>query len=363
MPTISSALEGNKGIGPGFDFLRLMLALLILFWHCFALSYGVDWSIRVLHGPFRLFIFTLVPSFFALSGFLVAGSLMRIDKLHVFLLFRVLRILPALVVETLLSAFVLGAWATIYPLRDYFKSPQFMAYMLNILGFVQFQLPGVFEHNPWPNYVNFSLWTLPAELSCYILLSVLMLAGIAKERVLLLAIFLLLTLGCAGADIFGFITYTSSDVLSRPVLVSCFAAGNLFYLWGDRIRLNPFLMVLSIACYSLTTYYLYPFMSLLGSLSIAYITIYVGLHRIPKISFLGRGDYSYGIYLYSYPIQQTVVWLFPNLREFYFVFFIAAPFTILFAMFSWHCIEKPVLSLRKIFMPKSRVYSTEKHSP
>jgi peptidoglycan/LPS O-acetylase OafA/YrhL len=352
-PTVASVLKENNGKGPGFDFLRLALALLILFWHCFVLSYGITWSIKTMHGPWRILIFSLVPSFFALSGFLVAGSMMRIEKLRTFLLFRVLRIIPALMVETVLSAFLLGAWVTTLPLKEYYTSPEFTSYMLNILGFVHFQLPGVFESNPWPRYVNYSLWTIPAELSCYILLSFLMLAGMAKESGILLGTFMLATVALALMGLGGFDTYTSSVVLSRPMLVCCFAAGNLFYLWKDRIQLTPLLFALSAAAYCLSIYFVYPIVFSVGAISITYITVYIGLMRMPKVPLLMRGDYSYGTYLYAYPIQQTVVWLFPALRQFYFVFLIAAPATLLFAMFSWHCVEKPALILKKRFMPAS----------
>ena len=350
--TIDSVLKDNNGIGLGFGFLRLALAMLILFWHCFALSYGIEWSIATLHGPYRYFIMLLVPAFFSLSGFLVAASLLRQENLRVFLLFRVLRILPALVTETMLSAFVLGVLATSLPLAAYLRAPDFTAYMLNILGIVHFQLPGVFDHNPWPSYVNFSLWTLPAELYCYMMLAVLMLAGIHRERRLLLGVFLLCAAGLAFVQMPDVLPQTSSNIFSRPMLLCCFASGNLLYFWRERVRLSPVLLVLSLLCYAFVIYIFPPLAFLLGSAAIAYATVYIGLSRLPKIPLLMRGDYSYGIYLYSYPIQQTVVWLFPSLRQYYWVFLIAAPATVLFAMFSYHCIEKPALSLRKRFTPQ-----------
>jgi peptidoglycan/LPS O-acetylase OafA/YrhL len=351
-PTIASILRDNNNKGPGFDFLRLSLALLVLFWHCFALSHGISWSIQTLHGPWRGIIFSLVPSFFALSGFLVAGSMMRIDKLSTFLLFRILRIVPALAMETVLSAFLLGTVVTTLPLKDYFQSPAFLDYMLNILGMVHFQLPGVFRNNPWPEYVNYSLWTVPAELGCYIVLSILIFAGLAKERTLLLVLFLLTTVGLAFMEKGGFDTFTSSVVLSRPMLICCFVAGNLFYLWKDRIPLTPVLFAISIVGFCISVYFFYPIVFSIGAVSIAYITVYIGLSRIPKVPLLMSGDYSYGTYLYAYPIQQTVVWIFPNFREFYFVFLVATPVTLLFAAFSWHCVEKPILKLKNKFMPR-----------
>ncbi|MBB5373942.1 hypothetical protein [Acidocella aromatica] len=74
-----------------------------------------------------------------------------------------LRIYPALIIESLLSAFILDPLVTRQPLLAYFTAPEFFRYMLNILGDVHFSLPGVFVHNPLPDVVNFQLFTIPFE--------------------------------------------------------------------------------------------------------------------------------------------------------------------------------------------------------
>jgi peptidoglycan/LPS O-acetylase OafA/YrhL len=89
----------------------------------------------------------MVPAFFALSGFLVTGSALRLRATAPFLTFRVLRILPALLVEVTLSALILGALFTTLPLKSYFSDPQFFRYFGNIVGLITFHLPGVFESN------------------------------------------------------------------------------------------------------------------------------------------------------------------------------------------------------------------------
>ena len=96
--------------------------------------------------------------FFALSGFLVAGSMERTPKLSQFLTLRIIRLVPALAVEVLLCALILGPLVTNKPLWDYFAAPEFWAYFRNIVGDVHFTLPGVFEDNKLPRIVNASLW-------------------------------------------------------------------------------------------------------------------------------------------------------------------------------------------------------------
>ena len=115
-------------------------------------------------------IFCVVPSFFALSGFLVARSLMRVNNIPVFLTLRALRIFPALCCEVIISAFLIGLVLTNLTSFEYLSSHELHNYMMNIIGFVHFTLPGVFTYNPF-NSVNQQLWTIPAELECYLLLA------------------------------------------------------------------------------------------------------------------------------------------------------------------------------------------------
>src|ERR1700730_11641565 len=103
----------------GFDYMRVFLALGVIFSHSGLISYGLQhersdglWG-RILLDPVA---FVLVPLFFALSGFLVAGSLERSKTLISFFGLRILRIVPALSVEVFLSALFLGPLLTTLPM-------------------------------------------------------------------------------------------------------------------------------------------------------------------------------------------------------------------------------------------------------
>ena len=74
--------------------------------------------------------------FFALSGFLVTGSLGR-TRLHQFVTLRVIRLIPALAVEITLSAVIIGLIFTTLPASEYLTSKGFYAYFLNIVGDIQ----------------------------------------------------------------------------------------------------------------------------------------------------------------------------------------------------------------------------------
>ena len=113
-------MERGGGFTTGFDYLRIGLALAVLVWHSFILSAGSGALYRAAWGgSFRFLLAIILPMFFALSGFLVAGSLER-TRVPQFVVLRALRLVPALAVEVTLSALILGAVFTTLPLGQYF---------------------------------------------------------------------------------------------------------------------------------------------------------------------------------------------------------------------------------------------------
>jgi peptidoglycan/LPS O-acetylase OafA/YrhL len=183
--SIAERLDATKGRPTGFDYLRIILALGVIVAHAFPLSYGIQYAYQLERTPLGGFQAWIVPMFFALSGFLVAGSLER-NPIGVFVGLRVIRIAPALAVEVTLSALLLGPLLTTVPLAHYFADPKFRSYFLNMLGDIHYLLPGVFHSNPYPDIVNGQLWTVPVELRCYITLTILAILGIAQRRYLFL---------------------------------------------------------------------------------------------------------------------------------------------------------------------------------
>jgi peptidoglycan/LPS O-acetylase OafA/YrhL len=124
MRSLGEELDKYKGIGPGFDFIRIFLALTIVAVHTFILSGHRHW---VEHGQLWFVEVSLVPMFFALSGFLVSASGQRLS-LKNFLINRGLRIVPALTVDVIVCALILGPLVTTVSLQQYFSDPQFFRY-------------------------------------------------------------------------------------------------------------------------------------------------------------------------------------------------------------------------------------------
>jgi peptidoglycan/LPS O-acetylase OafA/YrhL len=117
--TIADRIAATGGRATGFDYMRIVLAVSIIAYHTIATCYGKAAEREITSGVFRAPIAMLLPMFFALSGFLVAGSLERSRTLVMFLGLRAVRIFPALAVEIALSArsSPSGRWASTSPTR------------------------------------------------------------------------------------------------------------------------------------------------------------------------------------------------------------------------------------------------------
>ena len=385
--TFQTILDDNGGAGMGFDLLRLALAILILLTHCswitgtsglttsilnsiFHLSPETitrvtqatttvgDPTVHQLTGLGRPITLSYLPMFFALSGFLVAGSALRTRRLIPFLGLRVLRLLPALFVEVTLSAIILGALYTQLPLTQYYTSPMFWRYFLNIVGDVHFYLPGVFTNNT-TNVVNSNLWTLPWELHCYIVMSFMIISGIVYQRKILAILFALVTIILIYASLVTGFQVVPAQV-DGPTLVYYFVTGVLMFLWRDKIVFHEVLLLVAAAvCYVLMMsskmVFIYPVL-------LTYITVFIGLFPFPRFSLIKSGDYSYGIYLYGFPVTQALVAGVSGLHQ---NLAVAAPLAVLatgtFAVLSWHGIEKHCLKLKRYIAPRSAKITAALH--
>ena len=341
--SLADRVAATGGRSAGFDYLRIGLAVAIVCWHSILLCYGGAVEQAIWRSAWRPLPSAILPVFFALSGFLVAGSLERCPTLISFFGLRILRILPALAVEITLSALLLGPLLTQVPLREYFASPIFHAYFLNILGDIQYTLPGLFPANPKPEIVNGQLWTIPFELQCYLALGLLGLIGAIRRRALLLGAMALLQ---AIAIWHAFSkTDPTGGAVTGSVLVMSFLAGVTLYVYRDRI---PWSAPLGLAAALATAVLLsVPNGEYAVAFPAAYLTVYAGLLNPRKIPVIFKGDYSYGIYLYGFPLAQAFVSLGPGTRHWYWYMLAVLPACALVACISWTRVEKPALRLRR----------------
>ncbi|MCB1589727.1 MAG: acyltransferase [Xanthomonadales bacterium] len=343
--TIAVAFEQGRD---NFAWIRLIAAAAVIYGHSYALAAtGLhDPIARMGWGPGVYSGSLAVDVFFVISGFLVTASYTRRRQWTAFVLSRLLRVVPGLAVCVTATALVLGGLLTTLPSGEYYGHSEVWQYLWGNLHFqadaLRWTLPGVFADNPLPNVINGSLWTLPAEMQMYLAVAVLGLLGALRSGRLATAIILIAI--CAGvAQPQWPKAILHSDYLP---LAGLFAIGALCWLNAHRIPLDGrWLVALIFGCYLLNGT---PHASALMALTTAYATLWLAYGPTLSSKWL-PGDYSYGLYLWGYPVQQCVVRLMDEPEPMrLFVYSLLA--TLPLAMVSWHLIEKPALS----FKPRRR---------
>jgi peptidoglycan/LPS O-acetylase OafA/YrhL len=354
--TIGERWAALNGRPRGFDYIRIGLAVSVLLWHSYQVSYGTPAALAFWETPGGTFLPIILPAFFALSGFLVSGSMYRNADLKTFLALRIIRIFPALMVEVLFAALLIGPLLTTLALGRYFSDSKFYTYFWNMLGHIHYLLPGLFENNPEQYIVNSQLWTVPYELECYVMIAVLYIVGMFSRKYLVLPLFILATAVVAALNILQGINAVHPGGVDGRVLVLSFFSGVVVFSFKDAIPWNGYLALLSFALVIVMTrtpYVISTITVYVMPIFAAYCTIYVGLLN-PKSTFVVKsGDYSYGVYLYSCPIQQSVADIFGTGGGWFANVLIALPTTVAFALFSWWCVERPFLRIRRLIGAKA----------
>jgi len=272
--------------------------------------------------------------FFATSGYLISQSWMRSPSVRRFLAARALRIFPALAVLVVLTITTIGPIATSVPLGEYASSPVTWGYLQNLTLAAVYALPGVFETNPIP-VVNGSLWTLGPEFICY--LCVMPLGLILARNPIVRSV--LLTLLCVGL----WLSPLGRETLA-PTAMVFFGVGAVLASIDRPLPLWPVLPAIVVW---LGVHALAPDASLaLAWLVVPFVVIAVGATSTPLVRRAGRfGDYSYGIYLWAFPVQQLVVAFAPRLPLWLDIVIVASATTAIAAA-SWHLVEKRALALK-----------------
>ena len=327
-----------------FDVLRLAAAAAVLVSHSWSLTGRPEPSFAgdTLGG-------LGVTVFFAISGFLVARSWHLDPRLAAFVTKRVLRLWPALIVVLLLTSLVVGALVSERTLGDYYGSGQVASYALENVGLhIRYLLPGVFAHNPYPDAVNGSLWTLPIEVKAYVLLLVLGLAHLVRRPIVLLAV-LALVIWMLVTDA-GTRPRVVAHWLEGPLqtrLLAVFIGGALLYAVRERVRLDWRLALIALGVVWLKHGSSPGVRTTAWALTVPYIVAFAAYMSPASLRALVRpGDLSYGIYLWAFPVQQTVMFTDTSLPP-GILLLIAAPVTWTIALASWRLVEAPALRLKR----------------
>ncbi|WP_051236153.1 acyltransferase family protein [Ottowia thiooxydans] len=323
-----------------FDAIRIMAALSVLVSHHFALLGQLEPSVLRINtlGGFAVLIF------FTISGYLVTASWYNDPHLFRFAQRRVLRIFPAYIAVIVLTAYVLGASLSSLPLREYVQHDLTRAYLSNIWMGLSSTLPGVFEKNPLPATVNGSLWTIPIEIQCYVILALAGIIGILRSRIAWLSLIVVTLIWhqfSYGPDF-----HTNWKL--KYEMIAYFLVGSAIFILQPHWTKRPSFYFIILAGAGLCIWHL-GFRYLAFLIAVPYTIIYIGTRSTPILRQFGRwGDPSYGMYLIAFPIQQTLIhFLWPSVDSMG-ILAISIIITTILAYASWHGLEKIALKIKPL---------------
>ena len=324
-----------------FLLLRHVAALGVIYGHCYALANNPDASVDI--------IATLMPgyyagslavfAFFAISGYLVTRSLIRRPGTVRYIRNRSLRIYPAYLVCILCCVFLLGPMFTTLPLGGYLGSAETWHYLRKNLVPTSFawDLPGVFEQNPLPRTVNGTLWSLGLEVRCYFYLGILAALTIVQRR-LLFTVTALLLLGFSAWQWY----LGEPDPLGYRSLTQTFLLAALTAHWlkehGPRHVVMAALILLTVLFADT------PLFGAAVSITLVYSVHWIA-YALPVVPWPSQLDVSYGLFLYGFPVQQSIMSLQPTLSPAALLVWSVLA-TLPIAAASWFLIEQPALRLK-----------------
>lgn len=328
--------DRDAGHDNNFNLIRMLAALGVMVSHAVPLTLGIGTPEpleEALKGVNLGRVCVMV--FFAISGFFITRSFTTKRDPVAFLRARALRIYPGLVVMLVLMLGIGGLWVATDPARFWRSAPDYVIRTLTFVVSARW-LDGILETAPFPRELNGSLWSLRFEVACYIGVLLAGLSGLLDRRRAFL--------GCAAAFLAVYLVapfVTTNFVIRRMLLVGLpFVIGAAFHLWRERIPLSPVLLAGLVAgAVLLRPTPLFPAAFVLA---LCHATFCLGFARIPVLArYNALGDYSYGTYIYAFPIQQmAVIWGFgtplTNLA-------VAVPLTLGCAILSWRLVEAPAM--------------------
>jgi len=355
-------LINTKSYPNNFDFIRFVLASAVILCHSYAICYGYEKFLKT--EPFMVWSrqqisigSVVVDFFFIISGFLIVKSYETSASVTDYLKKRVLRIYPGFVVALLISYLVFGFLGSGWQLdlsgyKEYFSYLHKKKELVHIAT-LQWPFQRVwFKGLPEPG-LNDSVWTIQFEFVCYLLVPLFALLGFFKKRVFFVIAFVLAYF-ILFFQLKGYILpfkNTNNLFLENPYyhprFITYFLAGSSVYFYRDKIIRSHILAAVAFVLIALSFAWIKCVDQVLP-IAGAYLLFYLTYHPGVRLSnFAKHGDFSYGVYLYGWPVQALIMYYFKDHLNPFLLFITSLPVAILFAFCSWHLVERPFLKLKK----------------
>ena len=331
--------------GNCFDVIRYYLAFVVVFAHFSVLTGANNFNWITNSGE-------AVSGFFTLSGFLVFYSFIRNPSLKKYALKRVRRIFPPYFFIVALCV-IAGAFLTILSPGEYFSSTMLYKYIVancSFLNFIEPSLPGVFVDNVM-SAVNGSLWTMKVELMLYASVPIVYFFFKRFNKLAVLVAIFALSIGYREIFLYLYEVKgnTVYEMLARQVGAQLvyFYSGTAILLYFEHFQryvkyLLPAALILYVGRYYVD--------SLQFAAPFSFAILIIGIaYNVKFLNIFSRFDnVSYGVYLFHFPVIQTIVHF--RLHEYsYALALLMAIFgTVALACLSWKFIEKPILNRGKV---------------
>ena len=214
------------------------------------------------------------------------------------------------------------------------------------LRLTEFHSAHAFAGNPIPGVINGSTWSIPYEFFCYLGVATLTAAGCLRRRGVVLALFA----ASVCVSLLALVQHWHyggkwlGEALGSPQfwarLLPYYLAGVAFYLWRDRLALRGRWAALAVGLAGVGCV-VPDGLALLFPVAGTYLIFWLAYTpwlQLPKVARFG--DFSYGAYLYAFPVEQLVMQALGGTVRPVVLFALATPVTMLCAAASWYGVER-----------------------
>lgn len=333
-----------------YGVVRLAAAIAVIVTHAFGVVGGWEAAEPLAASTGWSLAAHAVHVFFVLSGFMVAASWERSKGWIDFVLARMLRIFPAMIVVNIAIVLIGGLWLTTAAPGAYWTVQNIGTFFVKatLLFSVGVSLDGVFTGNPMGASANIPIWTIRFEVICYAsllafmsVLAILRLRGLAR----LAAVAPLLTISAVALsqsgdpERFTFVGQLARFAFAFYLGVACWIARAFIPMRRD-FALACAVVVLAVL--PIDHPVRYPVMIA----ATAYWSLWLGTYPMGRLQrWSARTDLSYGAYITGFFIQQWLVFAMPGMSVWQNAM-LATVLALATAWVSWSFVEKPALRFR-----------------
>jgi peptidoglycan/LPS O-acetylase OafA/YrhL len=354
MPTIDAAFNSRRN---SLNAIRLGLALIVVVSHAWPLGgYGDDPVIgKTTLGHLAVF------AFFAISGYLITASRTH-STTGRYLWHRFLRIFPAYWVCLFLIATTFAPISYAlengtlrgFPIAD----AGLYAVANSALRVMRGYIDGTLTTAPYSTSWNGSTWTLAFEFACYLIIAALFLIRALTPKIMTAIFAACALLLCVESFAPGFVpdfqqdfiqVFNTGDVVRFLTVFTPFVAGSLLYMVRDRVPVSPFLAAVSAVILVTGLLYVEDPSGVIG-LPLAYLCVWLAI-KLPLHNLTGRADFSYGLYIYAYPVAQVLAAAGVNDLGLPIYLTITLIVAGALAVLSWYLVERPTMRHKKDSLP------------